>query len=95
MAVSGLTMEGEGVCVCVCERERERERETVCLLLSRDGATQEAGSCVKDFRNKPNPVKLRIIYLRGVLEVGHVTCHVTCTKTTLCADCSSCGCTMG
>lgn len=46
-------------------------------LLSRDGATQETGSCVKDFRNKPNPVKLRIIYLRGILEVGHVTCHVT------------------
>lgn len=36
----------------------------------RDGATQEAGSCVRDFRNKPNPVKLRIIYLRGILEVG-------------------------
>ena len=40
----------------------------------RDGATQEAGSCSKDFRNKPNRVKLRIIYLRGMLEVGHVTC---------------------
>ena len=28
---------------------------------------------MKDFRNKPNPVKFRIIYLRGALEVGHVT----------------------
>ena len=34
---------------------------------------------MKDFRNKPNPVKMRITYLRGTLEVScdnHVTGHV-------------------
>lgn len=36
---------------------------------SGDGLMQEVGSCMKDFRNKPNPVKLRIVYLRGTLEV--------------------------
>jgi mannose-binding lectin 1 len=36
---------------------------------SGDGSGHEIGSCMKDFRNKPNPVKLRIMYLRGTLEV--------------------------
>lgn len=36
---------------------------------SSDGTGQEIGSCMKDFRNKPNPVKMRIIYLRGTFEV--------------------------
>lgn len=34
-----------------------------------DGQRQEKASCLKEFRNRPYPVKLRIIYLRGVLEV--------------------------
>lgn len=34
-----------------------------------DGLRQEGGSCLRDFRNRPNPVKLRIIYLRGALEI--------------------------
>ena len=34
-----------------------------------DGLRQEKANCLKEFRNKPYPVKLRIIYLRGVLEV--------------------------
>ena len=34
-----------------------------------DGISQESGSCLKDFRNKPYPVKIRLVYLRGSLEV--------------------------
>ena len=34
-----------------------------------DGQRQEKASCLKEFRNRPYPVKLRITYLRGKLEV--------------------------
>ena len=34
-----------------------------------DGQRQEKANCLKEFRNRPYPVKLRIIYLRRVLEV--------------------------
>ncbi len=34
-----------------------------------DGSPQESGNCVKDFRNRPYEVKIRLSYLRGVLEV--------------------------
>ncbi len=34
-----------------------------------DGKNTESGGCVKDFRNRPYPVKMRVVYLRGVLEV--------------------------
>eukprot|EP00731_Ephydatia_muelleri_P017802 Em0010g900a len=34
-----------------------------------DGLSQASGSCLRDFRNRPHPVKLRITYLRGALEV--------------------------
>ena len=34
-----------------------------------DGQKQEKANCLREFRNRPYPVKLRITYLRGVLEV--------------------------
>lgn len=34
-----------------------------------DGTPQQSGSCLKDFRNRPNPVKIRLTYIRNVLEV--------------------------
>ncbi|XP_072108375.1 protein ERGIC-53 isoform X1 [Mobula birostris] len=34
-----------------------------------DGATQALGSCLRDFRNKPYPVRARIIYYRKILTV--------------------------
>ncbi|XP_051866183.1 protein ERGIC-53 [Pristis pectinata] len=34
-----------------------------------DGATQALGSCLRDFRNKPYPVRARIIYYRKTLTV--------------------------
>ena len=34
-----------------------------------DGKSQESASCLKDFRNKPYPVKIRMSYIRGILEV--------------------------
>lgn len=44
-----------------------------------DGLNQESGGCLKDFRNRPYPVKLRIIYLRGTLEVSME--RMNCTHT--------------
>ena len=35
-----------------------------------DGIRQESGSCLKEFRNRPYPFKMKISYLRGVLEVS-------------------------
>ena len=52
---------------------RPRNEIVHCTHACSDGTRQEIGSCMKDFRNKPNPVKMRIIYLRGTFEVGHVT----------------------
>ncbi|XP_064388414.1 protein ERGIC-53-like [Halichondria panicea] len=34
-----------------------------------DGKNTESGGCVKDFRNRPYPVKMKVVYLRGTLEV--------------------------
>lgn len=34
-----------------------------------DGKSQESSSCLRDFRNKPYPVKIRMSYVRKVLEV--------------------------
>ena len=38
-----------------------------------DGQKQENANCLREFRNRPYPVKVRITYLRGVLEVRD--CH--------------------
>ncbi len=35
-----------------------------------DGKNTESGGCVRDFRNRPYPVKMKVVYLRGTLEVG-------------------------
>ena len=35
----------------------------------RDGITQQLGGCLRDFRNKPYPVVLKIEYLKHVLTV--------------------------
>ena len=45
-----------------------------CTHLYSDGLKQENASCLKDFRNRPHPVKLRMIYLRGTLEVCVCVC---------------------
>ena len=34
-----------------------------------DGSTQQLAGCLRDFRNKPFPVKARIEYFRNVLTV--------------------------
>jgi hypothetical protein len=34
-----------------------------------DGSSQIQGSCIRDFRNKPLPVKLKIEYVNQVLTV--------------------------
>ena len=35
-----------------------------------DGSSQVQGSCVRDFRNKPFPIRLKIEYINQVLTVG-------------------------
>ena len=34
-----------------------------------DGSTQIQGSCIRDFRNKPLPVRLKIEYINQALSV--------------------------
>ena len=34
-----------------------------------DGASQQLGSCIRDFRNKPFPVKAKIEYFQKTLTV--------------------------
>jgi mannose-binding lectin 1 len=35
----------------------------------RDGSSQIQGSCIRDFRNKPLPIRLKIEYINGALTV--------------------------
>lgn len=42
-----------------------------CLLFwSSDGSTQALGTCLRDFRNKPYPVRAKITYYKQTLTVG-------------------------
>ncbi len=36
-----------------------------------DGKTQSQGSCIRDFRNKPLPIRLKIEYVNQTLTVRH------------------------
>ena len=40
------------------------------VLLFSDGAQQQLGGCLRDFRNKPFPVKARIEYYKESLTVS-------------------------
>lgn len=42
-----------------------------------DGSTQIQGSCVRDFRNKPFPIRLRIEYIKQALTVRYRTTNFT------------------
>ena len=35
----------------------------------KDGSSQQMGGCLRDFRNKPFPVRARITYYQNVLTV--------------------------
>ena len=39
------------------------------LSVVRDGQGQIAGGCLRDFRNKPHPVRVRVTYLNNVLTL--------------------------
>lgn len=39
-------------------------------LSCRDGSSQQLGGCLRDFRNKPFPVKVKVEYYRNVLTVS-------------------------
>ena len=54
--------------------------EYVCVCFS-DGVGQDQLSCLKEFRNRPHPVRLRIIRIKGTLEV-RILCSVLCVTTT-------------
>jgi mannose-binding lectin 1 len=36
-----------------------------------DGSSQIQGSCIRDFRNKPLPIQLKIEYINQALSVRH------------------------
>ena len=37
-----------------------------------DGSTQQLAGCLRDFRNKPFPVKAKVEYYKNILTVSHV-----------------------
>ena len=38
-----------------------------------DGSSQVQGSCIRDFRNKPLPIRLKLEYIDQALTVNHVS----------------------
>ena len=44
-----------------------------------DGSTQQLAGCLRDFRNKPFPVKAKVEYYKNILTVrnkkGWLTCY--------------------
>ena len=42
------------------------------LLSFRDGQDLQLGGCLRDFRNRPNPVRLKLRYYENVLTVSTV-----------------------
>lgn len=47
------------------------------LLFCRDGQDLQRGGCLRDFRNRPNPVRLKLRYYENVLTVSAVTVIVS------------------
>lgn len=43
---------------------------TVLVCICSDGASQALSSCQRDFRNKPYPVRAKIIYYKKTLTVS-------------------------
>ena len=39
----------------------------------RDGIQQQLGGCLRDFRNKPYPVRVKLEYFKKALSVSRVT----------------------
>ena len=53
----------------------------VLNLFLRDGQDLQRGGCLRDFRNRPNPIRLKIRYYENVLTVsfkGSFSCHCNC-----------------
>lgn len=45
----------------------------LCLLFwCSDGTTQALGTCLRDFRNKPYPIRAKITYYKKTLTVGEM-----------------------
>ena len=38
-------------------------------IYKRDGITQQLGGCLRDFRNKPFPIRIKVEYFRKALTV--------------------------
>lgn len=48
--------------------------------INRDGSRQQLGGCLKDFRNKPFPVRAKIEYYKKALTVSYLsvfTCYLS------------------
>lgn len=45
----------------------------VSCFVSSDGSTQALGTCLRDFRNKPYPVRAKITYYKRTLTVRKIT----------------------
>ena len=58
-----------------------------------DGVGQDQLSCLKEFRNRPHSVRLRLIRVRGSLEVS--TCSNILVQCVITTPVYRCGCTRG
>lgn len=52
----------------------------VQFLRFRDGQDLQLGGCLRDFRNRPNPVRLKIRYYEKVLTVSVSVFFKSCGK---------------
>lgn len=52
----------------------------VQFLCFRDGQDLQLGGCLRDFRNRPNPVRLKIRYYEKVLTVSVSVFFKCCGK---------------
>jgi len=44
------------------------------MAAGRDGFNQQLGGCLKDFRNKPFPIRAKIEYYNKALTVSTISC---------------------
>lgn len=58
----------------VCTQPYHLTDEIIFYFWSSDGSTQALGTCLRDFRNKPYPIRAKIIYYKKTLTVKENKC---------------------
>lgn len=58
---------------CECARLKSKRAIAISGFSYRDGSSQQLAGCLRDFRNKPFPVRAKIEYYKNTLTVSHFT----------------------